>query len=372
MPMTVRTLLIVEDDRFYNLLHTKLCKEAIQELVSAGMLLEGYVQRAFSYAEAREILVEQVVDFVAVDLALSEQEEGFTEEERRLQDVGGIYLLRDLQEVGKRPIMVVISGERLQSYAVDAYRRFGVLAFYQKLDMVDYGNIVKSAVKAALYYLQAVDLLQNLRSELDIEAALQAWKQAVEAGKTADIADRHFPENLGYKIRSVADETTNAVTHLPNARWTEKRLATIQHTPWSIVYVTIQGFNQFVNFYKNEEKNIMVFVARILKTTRQRFDDLGLFIGHLGHWEYNPEPSFILIPSISNATRASEMAYWITQQFAEVGHTPFTSMEHQQEMPTDLTFRVFTRALTSDDIPFNDLPDFLIQLGYLGHEEDTA
>jgi hypothetical protein len=365
MLTTQRTLLVVEDDDILNGLYADFCQIALQELSVEGLPIEGTIEQAYSYSQAKNILETQYVDFISIDIALSEQEEGLTEEKRREREPGGINLLRELQGAERRPISVVVTGETLQSLATDAFQEYGVLAFYQK-DKFD-ADKYRNAIKAALWYLDATDLVIEPETELDIEAAEESWKRAVKAAGIAGIKARSLAEDIGDKIESTHHKLTHSVTGLPIGSWTEDKLRSkvTEHKDWAFIRVTIKGFNKFVAAFASQEEPILIFVAGLLKRARDEFQDQELFIGHFGYLEYTPEPGFVVVPGKKSIRRVVDMAHWIESEFEKKARlfapTFFEDKANQQEP----TLAVEAKVLTSVEHTFLDLHHLLDTLGSL-------
>ncbi|HXV43001.1 MAG TPA: response regulator, partial [Anaerolineae bacterium] len=213
---TARTLLVVEDDQTLNTIYKYYCEEALKELPFAGV-----IKQAFSYDQAKDILDTQAIDLISVDIALSKEEEDKTDQERSLSEASGIALLRELQAREKHPLFIVVSGETLQSYVIDAYRTYGALAFYQKARLND--EEYKHAIKAGLFFLAATEAMAQPETEMDLEAAQASWQQALAAAQVADIRAHDFPEDLGKSIALMYSKQTDPVTGLPNSHWTEAK-----------------------------------------------------------------------------------------------------------------------------------------------------
>jgi DNA-binding NarL/FixJ family response regulator len=356
---TTRTLLIVEDDQTLNAIYKHYCEEALKELPFAGV-----VKQAFSYEQAKDILDTQAIDLISVDIALSKEEEDKTDQERSLSEAGGIALLRELQAREKHPLFIVVSGETLQSYVIDAYRTYGVLAFYQKARLND--EEYKHAIKAALFFLAATETMAQPETEMDLEAAQASWQQALAAAQVADIRAHDFPEDLGKSIALMYSKQTDAVTGLPNSHWTEAKFRgkIIGQQEWALIRVTIKGFNKFVTTYASQEEPILFFVGRLLKSVRDEFDDQRLFIGHLGHYEYSSEPSFVILLNPKSTPHLHKMAHWLEDKFSRTGSGPFMPQFGQVDQP-ELTFSLEAKTMTGAEYNFHDLHELLDRLRLL-------
>jgi ActR/RegA family two-component response regulator len=351
MTATKRTLLVVEDDRFYNETYRMHCEEVLKELAH----LDGTVKQAFSYAEAKVFVENHPVDFISVDIALSKEEEGKSDRQREEREAGGMTLLRELQRARKQPLAVIVSGETLLSYALDAYRKYGILAFYQK----DRFNIdeYKSAVKAALWYLDALDLIEKP----EIEAAAASWHKALTAARAAGIKEQQFPEPIEEKIEV---RWTHPVTGLPIGRWTEERLRdrVVKQRGWALVRVTVNNFSKFVATYASQEESILSYLGDLLREAGTRMSDQDYFVGHLGHRAFPAEPSFVIIFGEHGLDHAATAAGWIKSQF-ESKDQLFQPALEKKNKPHDPIMSIETVVRYGSDEFFEDLHRLLDALG---------
>ncbi len=355
-----RVLLIIEDDPVWNELCKVECEQVLQELPE----LKVEIHQATSYEQARRFLQERPADFISLDIALSKSEQGKSDRQRDEQEAGGIALLKELQGFRQQTFVVVVTGETLQSYAIDAYQAYGILAFYQK-DRFDHDEY-KHALKASLYYLEAADLIE----QLEIEAATNSWQKALATAQEAGIKERNF-ENLSYKIKALREGLTHATTGLPMGRWTEDSLKSRivgREGDWALVRVVIQGFSGFASAFPSQEKPILSFVAELLKQARREFEDEEMFIGHLGHREHLAEPVFVVIPGAESMERAGEIAAWLDNRFGQIGSGPFApspellATEDRAKPSFDLELKVFP---DDEDNYFSDLPFLIDTLGHI-------
>jgi DNA-binding NarL/FixJ family response regulator/GGDEF domain-containing protein len=351
MKLKKRTLLIVEDDELLNTMYKLQCEAAIKEIPG----LEATVRQAFDYDQAREILKAEPVDFISLDIALSREEEGKTDQQRAEREAGGMTLLKQLQEANRPPLGVVVSGETLQSYAIDAYEAYGILAFYQKdrFDIDEY----KQAVKASLWYLNAAELVDKP----EIEAAADGWQQALAAAKVAGIKEKNFPESIGHKIQ---DKWTHAVTGLPLGHWTEEKLRNkvVGQKNWTLIRVTIDGFSQFVSQLASQEEAILTYTVDLLKQVCNQYPRQSCVVGHLGHSEFTSNPNFVVILDEMDKRRATEITEQLIEKFnqkTKLFAPAFEKGGPQKKLPLALR----TKILSGDTNSFEDLHRLLDSLG---------
>ena len=360
MMTKTRTLLVVEDDAKLNLQYKMGCQLALQELGFSVEDARDAVRQVFSLSEARAVFKTCAVDFVSIDIALAKDEERLTEEARRSMEPGGMALLRELQEVEKQPISIIVTGEEIDDYVLDAWRKYGILGYYKKGSF----NVVeeyKNAVQAALWYWDAADLIADPQTELDIEQAEECWRKALDAGKLAGIRERDFPESIGYKIGLTRENRTHPVTGLPIDRWTEEKLkrAVLGRQDWALIRVAIQGFDEFVCAYPSQEEPVLVFVAGLLKGARGVLDDRELFIGHLG---YHKNAPFVLLSGGQELRPLEAVNRWvedIRQRFVEQAPN-FASAFGGQKLALALDARTWAGA--SEPV-FTDLHQLLDAVG---------
>jgi ActR/RegA family two-component response regulator len=351
MAFQERTLLIVEDDKVYNAWYSQYCRDVLDELSH----VKGTIKQAFSYSQAKNILDTESVDFISVDIALAKEEEDKTDEQREYSEAGGMLLLKNIQATNTPPLAIVVSGETLLSYAIDAYQGFGILAFYQK-DRFDIDQY-KQAIKAALYYLDAAEYAEKT----EIGAVLESWGKALAAAKAANIKEKYFPEDIGEKVKV---RWTHPVTGLPNGHWTEEKLRNrvVGQQDWGVLLkITIHGFSKFVARFASQEEAILTLVVGSLKQVYQKLSNHDCFIGHLGYYDYSSEPSFIIIPD-DDTDKINEAINQFKSNLEEktglflpaIGATA-----NQQE----LMLSVETRILRSSEYSFEDLHRVLDTLG---------
>jgi hypothetical protein len=128
--------------------------------------------------------------------------------------------------------------------------------------------------------------------------------------------------------------------------------------------VTIKGFNKFVTAYASQEEPILFFIGKLLKDVRDEFDDQKLFIGHLGHYEYSSEPSFVILLNPKSAPHLNKMAQWLEEKFSRTGSAPFTPQFGHAGQP-ELTFTLEAKTMTGTQYNFQDLHDLLDRLRLL-------
>jgi hypothetical protein len=325
MATSKRVLMILEDDRDINDSYAMYCRMALKQLAGEGLPLEvdqATVQQAYNYTQAKAML-EDGVDFCSVDLALSESEYGLTEDAREQRDVGGMVLLEELRQARGQPLSIVVSGETLQSYVIDALGERGVLAFYQKsrLNPAQY----MGAIKAALWYKYAAELVSGIEAGKlgfdHISLAEQGWEKALQAAGEAGIRPSNLPVDLGLQLGSLRIQVTHPSTKLPLGRWTaDELLRALRSRDWAIVQVRIEGFNEFISENASQEEAILVFAAQRLQSACQALLEAGGFTGHFERRGQHVDPSFVVITSVQNAEAAQCAVETAADQFNSRAH----------------------------------------------------
>lgn len=348
MPTRERTLLIVEDDRILNTMFKFSCEEALNEIP----YVKGNVKQAFNYAEAKQILDTTQVDFVSVDIALNDEETGRTDEkDRDVKEAGGMLILKELQKRKDTPLAIIVSGEKLLSYGIDAYSKYNVLAFYQKDKMEP--EKYRNAVLSALFYLESADAISSVDIDINfLRKAEDNWQKSLEAAEVAGITTGKFPDDLGIKINLVRSERVNDITGLPEAHWTKDQLKkkVAWQDKWILVYVTIDGFNRFVNSNRSQELHILKFVGNILERTTVQFEEEKLFIGHISHQNYGSDPAFLVLSNQDSFHHSAEsIANWIKNEFSMVGSKPFTRQLEIDDSQPEVEFALATKVIRGTD-----------------------
>ena len=325
MTTSKRVLMILEDDRDISDSYGMYCRMALNQLAGEGLPLEAdqvTVQQAYTYAQAKAML-EDGVDFCSVDLALSESEYGLSEEAREQRDASGMAFLEELRTAPGQPLSIVVSGETLQSYVIDALGERGVLAFYQKsrLDPVQYIG----AIKAALWYKHAAEMVSGIEAgKLGFDHMLlaeQGWHKALQAAGEAGIRPSNLPGDLGLQLRSLRIQVTHPSTKLPLGRWTaDELLGALRSRDWAIVQMRIEGFGEFVSTNASQEEAILVFAAQRLQNACQSLLDAGGFAGHLERRGQQVDPSFVVITGGQNAEAAQRAVETAADQFNNRAH----------------------------------------------------
>jgi DNA-binding NarL/FixJ family response regulator len=288
--MKKHAILIVEDDEKLSDNYKIFCQMAISGLQRDGLNIEIEVVQAFTIEDAIKNFDSYLIDFMSLDLALKKNEGHLRDSDRKQgREAGGMAFLKSLREKNNRTNVIIVSGETLMSYSIDALQKYGVLGFYQKaeLDAKDYIN----AVQAALWYQSALEVISNLENfetdPDDIKRAEKYWENALEAATAANINPNSFanPEARIVSIRSKLDKETG----IPSNEWVEKVLIRniLHHSEWSLFQVEITNLSAFENAHASQVAPLSFYIASQLKEISPKFNFEDVFIGkyHFGHRE---------------------------------------------------------------------------------------
>ncbi len=370
MPATRRTLLIVEDDPDISDLYKDFCVEALEELASEGWSIQADILTAFTLSQAMSYIEQPPgIHFVSVDLALAESERGLRDEDRKAgQEAGGMSLLRQLHDAPGQPITVVASGETLLSYATDALQKYGVLAYFEKSRLASAEYI--ATVKAALLYIEAVDLLVGLETNrtapYHIHDVEQLWKAAVEQINRAGLGEKRFPENLDGRIEAMRTRLIDHTTNLPCERWTEhmlKRDIVGEVQPWTLIQVMVSNLEALRAAHASQIDPLLFFIARTLEQAVTTAGCHNAFIGLLDH-DYTGEPRFLIILTPNDVSCTQPVKAYIEKEFRQNAHNFIHGIAAQKGIPQVLPeFKIILWNNQTHPEPFPDLPDLLDTIG---------
>jgi len=340
MPTRARTILIAEDEPSLSTQYRALCdlamrevSQQIDEIIKSmpgvasvhdrQLAHSSQILTAFSYAEASAALESTPsLDVVSVDLVLQKQEVGAASHAAAVDgEAKGMAILRELREKHKRTIAVVASGENHLSYAMDALQRYKVIHYFRK--PID-GEAYKNTIKAALWYLEAADYIDEVqRYEADVESleiAELCWRRALEAtagGQPAPMQDLeiNFPEDLQLRIQSIRSITEYGAFRMSDELAKQMIKERILHADqWAVFRVGIRNFDEFRQHYPSQVDSLLRFLANITKNTARDFEQRQAFLGLLGQ-EYVSHPCFLLItsqndePFVQNVVAEIEKAF---------------------------------------------------------------
>jgi GGDEF domain-containing protein len=287
MDTVSRTILVIEDDIDLLRHYAADCEEAIEELGQEEMVK---VTTAATYDEALNALQhDPTIRIASIDLALKYDETAWNQERRKHDDVGGMKLLKHIQQAELPVLSVVVTGETLQSYATDALQTYGVIRFFEKarLDTTEY----RLVMMALLRYLDTEDLLSLIKSDGPDNyrlflLAVEAWEQTLHFAKQAQ-AVRSLPQDMGAKIAALRERLLDPVTHLPTSAVTEQRLKeTIigRETGWALLQLRIRNLKDLIDTRGSQVGPLLLHIAHLAQEVTGQQSPLNstLYVGMFG------------------------------------------------------------------------------------------
>jgi len=356
--MKKHAILIVEDDPELSDSYKINCQVAISGLQSAGLKLEIEIVQAFTIAEASAYFDNYLVDFMSLDLALKAEESHLRDSDRKQgREAGGMAFLKSLREKNDRTNIIIVSGESLMSYSIDALQKYGVLGFYQKgeMNVQDYVE----AVKAALWYQSALEVLSKLESfdsdPGNINKAEKYWKNALESANIANINPNSLanPEARMVTIRSKLDKETG----LPANEWVEKALIKkiLRRSDWSLFQVEITNLSAFENAHASQVAPLSYYVSNQLRKIALKFDFEDVFIGK---YRFGYREAFIVVFNSNIKEKGQQIISWLQAEFKKDASKFIDSLE-----PTRIVPELGIKAWYSNMVDYTDVHQIINAFG---------
>ncbi len=222
--------------------------------------------------------------------------------------MGGLRVLRKLSAWSRRPLAVVVSGEKAQSYPITAtltYKVFGYLP-KQHFDVRNYSRLIT----AACLYQDAHDIIALVAAfDCDpdnLEFAKRCWvfaKEILAADTPAGInaLPVNFPENLDHQIEATIAELDRTTGRPTSAAIRHTlRLRVVGKYEWTILRAYLADFGNFRDLYPADVDALRHIAASAVKHAIQRANQTNAFVGVLSP-EHSPDPCFMIIMgSVSN------------------------------------------------------------------------
>jgi hypothetical protein len=361
-------LLIVEDDEALNQQYQLFCQLAIGTLDEPGVQATYQVESVFSYEDAVRRLNEGGVTLLSVDLALQSAEIGLREKDRREgNEPGGMRLLKHIQTLPKHPLVMVVSGETLLSYARDALQRYGVLAYFQK-GQPGFEEDYLHTVQAALALIEAnaqVELLESFQAMPEvIETAMQYWQKASQHAVQANLGEWSLPGNLEVRLAAIKTRLF-AGSNIPGEEWTKGylRKRIFRTEQWVLVQAYLENFESFATGQASQVDPLMCYVAGMIQDVGQKITGQLPFVGAWGHENLVGPCILALFPS-NCASQMGELGRALLDEFrASSGkfvHGYQISPDHGP-LP-ELALRIWPGV----DQPFMDWPEFVDKISAPG------
>lgn len=363
----VRTLLIVEDDPALNQQYHLFCQLAIGTQVEPGLQAAWQVKTAFTYEEALACLNAGPVDFVSVDLALQAKEIGLGDKDRTVgNEPGGMRLLKHIQKLGIHPLVVVVSGETLLSYARDALQRYGVLAYFQK-GQPNFEEDYLHTVQAALSFLQAQALIGQLEAyqaapEIIQRAALH-WDMAKEHSNLANLGEWSFPDNLETRISALKSRLYPG-SNLPGDEWTREylRRRILRSDQWMLVQVYLRNFDTFAAGQASQVAPLLSYVSGLIQQQGEKLGCPPVFTGAWRHEDLLGPCLLALFPACE-AARAAQIEHAVQAEFTgSAGKFVHGWQLNPEIRDPALLPHLALRSWRGADQPFSDWPEFVDKL----------
>lgn len=366
-----RTLLIVEDDPALNQQYQLFCQLAIIAQLETGAETPWQVQTAASYDEAIACLDVGMVDILSIDLALQAKEVGLNDKDRQAgNEPGGMRLLKHMRGQGIHPLVMVVSGETLLSYARDALQRYGVLAYFQK-GQPGFEDDYQHTIQAALAYLQGRELVERLESyhaaPEAIQRAARYWEKALEQSALANLGEWSFPENLETRLATVKTRLFPG-SSIPGEEWTREylRRRVLRGDAWVLVQAYLQNFETFAAGQASQVTPLLSYVAGL-------FDDQGEKMGcpaeFTGAWRHEDllGPCILALFPPCEAEQVREIEQAVMEEFrANAGKFVHGWQLNPEIRDPALLPSLAVRGWRGADQPFSDWPEFVDKVSMPG------
>jgi hypothetical protein len=365
MTIDPHAILIVEDDQTINEAYKAACRLAVYELQDhLAQADEVQILQAFSTQEALTCLdTVPGIAFVSIDLALDTSEQGWQEEQRlHGRDVGGMQILAHIKHLGVRAVTIVVTGEKLLSFATDALQHYDVFYFFDKARF----NIdaYKMVLKSALLYVRACELLDQFERNSTgfdkLDTARQYWQAAVAAAGEVGIAPRRFPSDLELRLASIRAQFMDQVTALPIGQLTHSALKQrVLRGHQSVLRVLLVNYAVFRATYPSQADPLRFFIAGVIRTATEPYPDTFIGILETG---VGDTPGFVVALDAGSAEELEALTSTINAQIAGQAHA-FIGIGNRQREP--VVPRANVQAWFSHDVQFTDLHELLDTIGTL-------
>lgn len=228
-------------------------------------------------------------------------------------------LLNRLRDSKKQSLAVVVSGEGSIHYAIKTHEAYRIMRFLVK-GIPDFDALYIGTVKAALRYLDVVDLIANIEGKgpapTTLEDATQRWQNTLAEAQAVDLEVNAFPEDLGKRIETLRKQLRDPVTQLPTNEWTKYELlqrVVHQEQSWAVVAVWIKNLGDFRNSSTGDETSLLKAIANMLNEASRKLTDNRAFVSTLGKAAL--EPRFVVALDALDIDQADHMKEWIGREF---------------------------------------------------------
>jgi CheY-like chemotaxis protein len=317
-------VLIVEDDKELSDSYEFMCQIAAS-LVNedAKVSLDLNVLKAFSYLEAIATLDEKEgIDLISIDLALQTDEKNLNDNDRgEGRDPGGMRILRYLQaKMNKRPVVVIMSGETLRSYLIDALQTYGIFAFFQKSKDEDNYEV---AIQAIMLYVAANELISEIESDARnysrLKQAEHYWESAKKKSEEASVASHNFPLDLDAKIKNVRSKLIDQDVLIPGKPWVEDILREdiLGKDNWTLVKFQINNYSAFAS---KQPAQVNVLFTHLYNVIIDKYNEVQftqeMFVG-IWRQDYLTGPCMLAVFNENIPLSANNLAKAVIVDFEE-------------------------------------------------------
>ncbi len=363
-----RTILIVEDDKDLNEQYRMFCQLALASLPELSIVNTYEIRPAYSFEEAIDMLRTDTVDFISVDLALDRREGGLKDKDRIAgNEPGGMRLLKQIHQQARQPIVVVVSGETLLSYARDALQNYDALAYFQK-GQPGFEEDYLYTVQSALTFMEGERLLDRVEASLAdpgaFDRAENFWRITKELAAHANLSERHFPENLDARISGIRARYYPG-TPIPGETWTKDYLRKniFRTNRWVLFQASIGNFETFAAGQASQVAPLLTFLADLIDQIGKKAGCQNTFAGAWRHENLLGPCILALLPADcleQGAMSLAEIQQNIQSEFAASAgkFVHGWAISHDHGPLPELVLRVWNGA----DEPFCDFPELVDKL----------
>jgi hypothetical protein len=378
-----RTILILEDDRFFQDILTEHSKLAVRRLKADNLIVQLKILRADNLQQALQILAEEDghVDILSVDVNLggtiSSQDEV----------VGGFGILEKFKNKPDT-LSIVVSGENQMAYPLEAFQTYGVLNYIFKA-APDMDDIYIRSVQTALWYLTTLDCISmplDKLERLDLERAEVAWNKTIETAQTAKIRVNLLPQQLSNLIQEHRSKYVHPDTELPVDEWSYAKLRRfviqsprwMEHEPplvpeipeWTILRCRLHGYDSFITRFSSQKQALMRIFSHAITSVTSENQAQIIFVGHLDRDLFQSEPQVLVIFKTIDSNLIERLTQKMQTLLAQDVSKVFPSNLLRRDInPGDyqmtLGFKTWTSAENHD---FSDLHATLDELNRGEHD----
>jgi hypothetical protein len=275
--------------------------------------------------------------------------------------------------MGIHPLVVVVSGETLLSYARDALQRYGVFAYFQK-GQSGFEEDYLHTVQAALSYLQAQSLigkLETYQADPDaIQAAARHWENARDHSGQANLGEWSFPDNLDTRIGAIKTRLYPG-SNIPGEEWTRDylRKRILRSDQWVLLQAYLLNFDTFAAGQASQVAPLLTYVAGLIQQQAEKFGHPAAFTGAWRHDDLLGPCILALLPPCDGAL-LEKIELAVLAEFSDSAGKFVHGWQLAPELRDPaLLPRLAVRSWHGKDQPFSDWPEFVDKLSMPGRGE---